>query len=508
MDGKYFKPGSNFLLKKCSRRCDGGVDINQLPDEIILVILSNLSLRESVRTNVLSSRWSDLWKHTPNLKFDRISQLPDEIIVLILSFLPLNESIATSVLSSRWSNLWKRTPKLNFNTNLLKINGGNPIPVRGRWHVESWKYLEMVSSVLQSHKAPSLKEIKISLCVSKSARFLVAKWLEFVFSRKVGRLELDFLCEEATRMVDLNELFRDKNIYGCLQDLIAFKSLKRLSLKCVKVGGEAIRLFLCNCPLLQQLFIHRAVLTSGVEVCGMTPRLKHLDICSCTVQDYVNGESSIKVSAPNLTWLRVDATSQKLSLENIPKLIRGDYTFTSPSPDYSKNFASAVFSCISQLRILNLNLLYPEVFLANAFPRMPKLKKLIVRYNGTYAHGLLPLTALIWAAPRLQEFELEFVDTAKDSTTRQKEGITKAKRCPHPHLKVLKFTGFYAFDDAHIKLLTYIIDNCVALEKIIIGCSPVYGFMYDLDHDSPVIKARVRQRASWQNTRSHSTTLC
>ncbi|KAL6577921.1 hypothetical protein OROMI_010249 [Orobanche minor] len=426
MDGKYFKPDSNFLLKK---------------------------LRESVRTSVLSSRWSDLWKHTPNLKFDRISQLPDEIIVLILSFLPQNESIATSVLSSRWSNLWKRTPKLNFNTNLLKINGGNLIPVRGRWHVESYKYLEMF-----------------------------------------GRLEFDFLCEEATRMVDLTELFRDENIYGCPQDRIAFKSLKRLCLKCVKLGGEAIRLFLCNCPLLQQLFIHRAVLTSEVEVCGMTLRLKHLDICSCTVQDSVNGESSIKVSAPNLTWLRVDATSQKLSLENIPKLIRGDYTFTSPSPDYSKNFPSAVFSCISQLRILNLNLLYPKVFLTNAFPLMPKLKKLIVRYNGTYAHGLLPLTALIWAAPRLQEFELEFVDTAKYSTTRQKEGITKAKRCPHPHLKVLKFTGFYAFDDAHIKLLTYITDNCVALEKIIIGCSLVYGFMYDLDHDSPVIKARVRQR--------------
>ncbi|KAL6529157.1 hypothetical protein OROGR_014780 [Orobanche gracilis] len=502
MDEKYFKPDSKFVLKKCSRSCDGGVDriselphkngvdrIDQLPDDIILVILSNLLLRESVRTSVLSSRWSDLWKHTPSLKFDRISQLPDEIIILILSFLPLNESVATSVLSSRWCNLWKRTPKLDFNANLLKINRGNPIPVRGRWHVESCKnYLELVSSVLQSHKAPSLKEFKISLYVSKSALFVVAKWLEFVFSREVVWLELDFLCEVAMHMVALDELFRDENIYGCPQDVIAFKSLKRLCLKCVKVGGEVIRLFLRNCPLLEQLFIRKAVLTSEVEVCGTTLRLKHLDVCSCT------GESSVKVSAPNLTWLRLDATSQKLSLENIPKLIRGDYTCTSPSPDYSKHFASAVFSCISQLRILNLNLLYPKVFLANAFPRMPKLKKLIVRYHGVYGQGLLPVTALIWAAPCLQEFELMFVDTTAKDSTRQKEGITKAKRCRHPHLKVLKFTGFYAFDDAHIKLLTYIIDNCVALEKIIIVCSPMYGYMYDLDDDSPVIKDDVRQR--------------
>lgn len=54
-----------------------------------------------------------------------------------------------------------------------------------------------------------------------------------------------------------------------------------------------------------------------------------------------------------------------------------------------------------------MSLLLLQVFLANGFPRMPKLKKLIVRYNGVYEHGLLPVTALIWAAPGLQEFELE-----------------------------------------------------------------------------------------------------
>ncbi|KAG6388786.1 hypothetical protein SASPL_150222 [Salvia splendens] len=45
---------------------------------------------------------------------DRISKLPDDVLVLILSSLSLKEAIATSILSSRWRNLWNLTPKLDL----------------------------------------------------------------------------------------------------------------------------------------------------------------------------------------------------------------------------------------------------------------------------------------------------------------------------------------------------------------------------------------------------------
>ena len=48
---------------------------------------------------------------------DRISDLPDCVLIHIVSFLPFNQSILTSLLSTRWKPLWTYVPILDIRNN-------------------------------------------------------------------------------------------------------------------------------------------------------------------------------------------------------------------------------------------------------------------------------------------------------------------------------------------------------------------------------------------------------
>lgn len=65
----------------------------------------------------------------------------------------------------------------------------------------------------------------------------------------------------------------------------------------------------------------------------------------------------------------------------------------------------------------------------------------------------------------------------KISNAASTEVVEKVARSPHRHLKVFELVGFVAVSD-HVELATYVLDNCVALQKIIINCqlsSPCMG---------------------------------
>jgi hypothetical protein len=55
-------------------------------------------------------------KYTEDVKEDRLSDLPDCVILLILSFLDAKCTVQTCILSKRWNNLWKHLPTLILKT--------------------------------------------------------------------------------------------------------------------------------------------------------------------------------------------------------------------------------------------------------------------------------------------------------------------------------------------------------------------------------------------------------
>ncbi|KAK6120286.1 hypothetical protein DH2020_045977 [Rehmannia glutinosa] len=408
---------------------------------------------------------------------DRISKLPDDILVVILSFLSLKETARTSVLSSRWINLWKHTSSLNFDADstLNKIaQSEEPKERRELLEEERGKYTEWVNHVLQSHEAPTLREFRICFDLDVSSQNAITKWLEFAFARKVQRLELDLL-DDGENIGDpsINYVFPEELLFrssgttstlqppsdnSCIHQprtLIDLKSLTALSLKCVNVTGEAIEFFLRNCPLLEKLVVHGTDRISDLEVCGSSLVLKHLEICC------LFGLKSIKVSAPNLTSLNIDRLDG-LVLENVPMLVE---VYVICGRDSIEYLLPALTCCISQLEILNLELLpQKEIIERCRFSELPKLKKLLIEYWTKGDESLIGLTSLITASPYLEEFVLKLIWRQFSRSDRE---VKSSIGFPHLHLKVFKFCGYYG-RTSDVELVRYIVENCIVLEKMII----------------------------------------
>ncbi|CAA0807437.1 F-box/FBD/LRR-repeat protein [Striga hermonthica] len=231
-----------------------------------------------------------------------ISRLPDDILLVILSFLTLKEAGRTSVLSSRWRNLWSYTLHLNFedHSSMEKIVWDSEF--RGA-SVEREKYVKWVDSVLQSHRGSTVKELRIRFSLVKSARKSITKWLEFAFERHTEKLELNLSDGDCGQAAAESYVFPQE-----LCGNINCKSIKMLHLGSIQVSGETIEFLLRGCPLLEQLILRSSKCLTRLEELlwmikfPMMPKLKKLVIIEglLGVDSSLLGLANFISASPNL----------------------------------------------------------------------------------------------------------------------------------------------------------------------------------------------------------------
>ncbi|XP_024013810.1 FBD-associated F-box protein At3g49020 isoform X2 [Eutrema salsugineum] len=192
---------------------------------------------------------------------DRISELPEALLLEILSSLPTENVIATSVLSKRWRSLWKMVPKLEFDSKIHKS--------------EHHRFSEIVCRSLLSHKAPVLESLSL-VVRDKTEALDIGIWVGIAFSHHVRKFVLD-LWNKGERELHLYyvEFKDDESVFnllcGCptLQDLVVFRH----------PNMDMVDTFTIAVPSLQRLTIeeNNAVMREGGYVIN-APSLKYLNI--------------------------------------------------------------------------------------------------------------------------------------------------------------------------------------------------------------------------------------
>ncbi|XP_065633694.1 F-box protein At4g09920 isoform X1 [Quercus suber] len=393
---------------------------------------------------------------------DQISQLPDELIVSILSFMTLKEAVRTSVLSHRWKQLWPFfTGSLDFDDpDTFWAIADRKKKMKG----ERRKFVKRVNHVLKLHQGSNIDQFRVCFELDNHHKHHIDGWIDSAISKGVKRLELDFTPTEACEKQMLYTFPHERfiSIKSSVVGVSCIKSLTSLTLIYVHVTGELLEHFLSNCPLLERLHVAYSEDLVTLKICSSSLRLKHLNIIRCWEL------KRIEIFAPNLESFGLVARAMEMHVNYAPRLL--DVHVYVGAYDYLNYALCPLSSYLSQLQSLTLdfyialisphsqNMEFPK------FQLLPKLKYLKWRVSTSDGMSLISFISMIEAAPFLQKFSLELL---WDKSRRERE-LMKVMKYPNEHLKEVEITGFVgrAID---IELTVYLLESAIKLEKLVIN---------------------------------------
>ncbi|MED6148020.1 hypothetical protein PIB30_117915 [Stylosanthes scabra] len=203
---------------------------------------------------------------------DRISELPDVLLIQILSLLTTKQSVATGSLSKRWRPLWASVPILDFDD---ETAGPVDRPERNETKTrETSGFSEFVYSVLFLHEARPITRFRLRCSHGSSSQRDVATWLGQAVRRGVEQLEL---CLSLSRYVALpRKLFNSETVVemkldGVFLTALAGFSVCLPSLKVLHIGNRVlfgchdyVVKLLAGCPILENLVLE----SSYSDACG------------------------------------------------------------------------------------------------------------------------------------------------------------------------------------------------------------------------------------------------
>ncbi|KAJ0018305.1 hypothetical protein Pint_09638 [Pistacia integerrima] len=279
---------------------------------------------------------------------DWVSQLPDDILVNVISRLTVNEAARTSVLASRWKCLWTCSTTLNFEDPQKLLYVYN---LRRASDEERCKYIGWVNRVLELRADSNINEFRIRFDLKDLHKSAINHWIYTAIDKGVEKLELNLKpYNEGVSYIDqytFSEKFFNK-LKTIPHFLSSVNALRSLRLEAVNITKEILKFFIYNCPFLEQLLVAYSSTLSSFKVVGSSIQLKSLDIQCCHLLE------EIEISAPSLVSFKYIGGEIKLHLTNVAQLVDVWIGGSAFCVARIRNLIYSIKSILPQLKTLDL----------------------------------------------------------------------------------------------------------------------------------------------------------
>ncbi|XP_015076024.1 putative F-box/LRR-repeat protein At3g18150 [Solanum pennellii] len=248
---------------------------------------------------------------------DRLSDLPDSLLLQILSLLPTEEAFRTCILSKRWQYLWTSLDSLIF----------SPRRFWGR----NKGFRSFVDYVLSHSTAPIITKFEIHCSGLHSYKSQISQWLTFAVKKNVQHAVLyspppSIMSQCFFNCSSLISLYlAESSLVSTV--VIAWKSLKTIKLEEMVVVDAEIENLLSGCPALEAIVFNNVGGFRHLKINSL--KVKSLKLEGYWVDDGGESDHSFEICAPYLQHLELlhDFHDFKCSLVDVSSVVNAKITF-------------------------------------------------------------------------------------------------------------------------------------------------------------------------------------
>ncbi|XP_017695900.1 F-box/FBD/LRR-repeat protein At1g13570-like [Phoenix dactylifera] len=423
-------------------------------------------------------------KTTSRQEEDRISQLPEEILLLILSHLSMESAAATTILSKRWRHLFYFLP-------CLKIASFYD---RGRSSPDSVaREFATIFDVLRSRRCP-LKCCELSISFREQFDGDMHRIMHLLCEDGLEDLSIANYGKDPYRISShmfscrtINSLYLYKCSLSAPSDFTGLRSLRTLELDDVVMTDEQFEMMVSGCWALENLIVYNGYQVKNLVICSR--RLSRLEVITHRPLGILVEEApcldSVSVSysyhEADLYWKDV-ANTEFYHPEG--EIVESDSEDSEDSEDEEVSEINRFLWLLVGLgHTKTLKLVFDteaaeclefQGLLLVSLPskhRLIQLKKLDLKmhFNGKYLASIL--VSLLNGSPNLQELTVEIDKFHVYTEIVEADYWDKQipSECVQNRLKTATLIFYYRFVEDCIGFPKFLLMNACALEKMSIN---------------------------------------